>query len=72
MSGDREKRTTRMSDRKIRKPGPGRPKLPEGRARTKTIVVKVRESELELLKSRAQSGGLGISEFIRRTLFGEA
>lgn len=55
-----------MRERKA--PGPGRPKLPEGRARSKVLVVKLREDELEALRARARDAGLAVSAFVRRLI----
>lgn len=50
------------------KPGPGRPKLPEGRARSRVLAVKLREDELEAVRVRARRAGLAVSQFVREVL----
>jgi hypothetical protein len=48
----------------------GRPRLPEGQSRSKVLAVKLRETELESLRSRAKRAGLALSAFVRRILLG--
>jgi len=53
------------------RPGPGRPRLPISRVRSKVLAVKLRESELETLRKRAKGAGIALSVFVRRVLLDE-